>query len=342
MPEPRLTSRRPENDYDAGRHVFAAVLADAFHYRQRAAIPYGEAFAGAARDVKFATRRAIQHGVSRQHVAAPRCFRPRGNRNRPAAQSLAYVIIRFADEAGTAGPKSGMRRSSGPRCRGIRSRSFRRRAPRNSLRRRNLAAQMSADGAVRIRDREFRRRATGSPAACRNAANQFAVNSDGVLRSLRPIPRCAPALPSANGRESGPLRHSRGRNFSTAPTISLSERMPSAARRSRTSLGNAAEIRHHHFRTADEASAHRFILRGNSRRAGIQDGIAAPSRSQSRAAHAVPKPNSSAPSSAATITSRPNLNPPSTRRRTRLRKPVRHERVVRIAQVPFPRADRCS
>ncbi len=53
---------------------------------------------------------------------------------------------------------------------------------------------------------------------------------------------------------------------------------------------------------------------------------------------AVAKPNSSAPSSAPTMTSRPVRRPPSTCTAMRARRPIQHQRLMRLGEADLPRA----
>src|SRR5580704_7588082 len=50
----KIDARRPENQDDAGSHVFASVAAYALNYRQSAAVANGKPLAGAASYIKFA------------------------------------------------------------------------------------------------------------------------------------------------------------------------------------------------------------------------------------------------------------------------------------------------
>ena len=94
----QIHSGGAEDCHHARRHVFAAVLADAFDHGQRAAIADGEAFSGAAGDVEFSGRRAVEHGVADEDVAAQGSFVSGGDCDRAAAQALADVIIGFAEQ----------------------------------------------------------------------------------------------------------------------------------------------------------------------------------------------------------------------------------------------------
>src|SRR5206468_12554640 len=74
---------RAENKGQAAGHVFTAVLAHAFDYGESAAVANGKTLSGAARDVELAGCRAIEHGVSGKHIAAPRSSSSRRNSDRP-------------------------------------------------------------------------------------------------------------------------------------------------------------------------------------------------------------------------------------------------------------------
>ena len=53
---------------DAAGHVFAAVVADAFDDRLRAAVANAEPFAGDAAEIDLAARRAVEHDVAGDDV----------------------------------------------------------------------------------------------------------------------------------------------------------------------------------------------------------------------------------------------------------------------------------
>src|SRR4029077_3226714 len=66
---------RAEDEHDAARHVFAAVLTDAFHNRKSAGVADGEAFAAATRDEELARSSAVENRVAGKNVAATRSVR---------------------------------------------------------------------------------------------------------------------------------------------------------------------------------------------------------------------------------------------------------------------------
>src|SRR5260370_39014860 len=63
------TERPKDNDHTAG-HILAAVLANAFNYGERTAVPHGEAFPGPASDEELPRRGAAEHGVAGKNVGS--------------------------------------------------------------------------------------------------------------------------------------------------------------------------------------------------------------------------------------------------------------------------------
>ena len=57
-----------EIDDPAASHVFAAVIADAFHHRLNAAVAHAETFAGEAADIRLAARCAVESDVADDDV----------------------------------------------------------------------------------------------------------------------------------------------------------------------------------------------------------------------------------------------------------------------------------
>src|SRR6185503_4818754 len=80
-------------------HVFAGVVADAFHDRQRAGIPDREAFAGDAPEIGFAADRAVEDHVTGDDVLSRLATElGRGlHGDAPAAESLAAIVVGVAD-----------------------------------------------------------------------------------------------------------------------------------------------------------------------------------------------------------------------------------------------------
>ena len=90
----------PEHDHAPAGHVLAAVIADAFDHRLRAAVADREPLAGNAAHERLAARRAVQRDVADDHVLFSR---ERGVGRRPddqpsARQALADEIVGLAFE----------------------------------------------------------------------------------------------------------------------------------------------------------------------------------------------------------------------------------------------------
>src|ERR1700674_571944 len=94
----KIQAERPEDDGHASGHVFAAVLADTFHYGERTAVSDSETFAASGGDKELAGRGTVEHGVAGKHVTAPRGGEPRGDGDSPARQSFSDVVVGFAFE----------------------------------------------------------------------------------------------------------------------------------------------------------------------------------------------------------------------------------------------------
>ena len=75
------------------------MVAHAFRHGPRAGVPHGEAFPRHARHKGVASRRAVKGNVADQRVLfPPDAVRRRANRQRPAAQSFAQVVVRNAEQ----------------------------------------------------------------------------------------------------------------------------------------------------------------------------------------------------------------------------------------------------
>ena len=59
-----IAPRAADDDDDAARHIFAAVIADAFDDGERAGVAHGETLARDAAEVAFARDRAIERGIA--------------------------------------------------------------------------------------------------------------------------------------------------------------------------------------------------------------------------------------------------------------------------------------
>ena len=68
MPAAKLRPGRPEHDDAAAGHVLAAVIADAFDDRRRAAVAHGEALARDAAEERLAAGRAVERDVADDDV----------------------------------------------------------------------------------------------------------------------------------------------------------------------------------------------------------------------------------------------------------------------------------
>ena len=63
-----VTSAWAEHNDQAVGHVFAAVIAHAFHHGRRAGVAHREPLAGDAIEERFATGGAVEHHVADEHV----------------------------------------------------------------------------------------------------------------------------------------------------------------------------------------------------------------------------------------------------------------------------------
>ncbi len=98
MPAAKFLPVSLDHDHQAFGHVFAAVIADAFHHRRGAGIAHREAFARAAVEERFAGGRSVEHHVADQDIL----LRQEGGIARridddlAAGQALAHVIVGVA------------------------------------------------------------------------------------------------------------------------------------------------------------------------------------------------------------------------------------------------------
>ena len=306
------------------------MVADAFDHRTCTGVAHGEALARATRDVQLAARRAVEDGVADEHgVPGVTCRRPHDD---PAARhALPDVVVRLAVErepnavgqersealpraAGEADPDApGRRAAAEPR--------------------RDLAAEPRTDGAVGVADRVaqveqprlLERRAPRRRRAARRARRP--------ARGAAARPRSRRRVTSSSSTASG--APARGRSRSERPTASSSPRSPRLARCRRTS----SATKRRYASTCSGVAAN--FARSSGRCVAIPTGHVSrwherTIRQPCAISTAVPKDTSSAPSSAATTTSRPVFRPPSTRRRTRPRSPSRDERPLRLGEPELP------
>ncbi len=94
----KIQSQRTKHQHHPAGHIFATMLPHAFHHRHRATIANRKPFPCSATNVKLPGSRAIQHGVSGQHIATTRSRRTRRNRNRSARKPFADVVVRFPSQ----------------------------------------------------------------------------------------------------------------------------------------------------------------------------------------------------------------------------------------------------
>jgi hypothetical protein len=94
----QIHSGGAEHHDHSGGHIFAPVLAYAFHHSERAAVAYRKSFARASRDVEFAGGRTIEDRVTDQDVATLGSFVSRGDRDSAAAETLADIVVGFTQQ----------------------------------------------------------------------------------------------------------------------------------------------------------------------------------------------------------------------------------------------------
>ncbi len=324
-PGREVATDRAENDDRAVRHVLAAVVADALDHRHGAGVPDGEALAGAAGAVELAAGRAVEGrvpdeaGLGRRRRAAvqrrcgrrscscrrSRSPRPRGRARRPRRETP---------------------RSSARRCRVKRART-RPGGVAGAVARPDQAAEPGADRAVRVHDLvgvldDGGALERGRRVGCEPVVELAARRGRHRLARVR-----AHAVEAGEERREVEPRVARRRpcRADAAGRCGRSPRRTCAVRAQRGAAAPPPPRRAGTTRPA-RACASNFA-RSSGRCVAIPTGqvstwhertIRQPSASSS----AVPKLTSSAPSSAATSTSRPVLKPPSARSRTRPRSPV--------------------
>src|SRR4029079_2494784 len=84
----------------AAGHVFATVVADAFHHRHGAGVAHGKPLTGDAGEIRLTGDRAIEHGVADDDALVRPVGRVFGRAHDDAApgQPLADIVVRVADE----------------------------------------------------------------------------------------------------------------------------------------------------------------------------------------------------------------------------------------------------
>ena len=90
-----------DDDDDAAGHIFAAVIAGAFDDRDRAGVAHGEALAGDAAEIAFASDRAVKRGVAdddRFFGRDPRRRPRRMDDDASAREALADIVVGLALE----------------------------------------------------------------------------------------------------------------------------------------------------------------------------------------------------------------------------------------------------
>src|SRR5206468_10795563 len=92
--------RRAENGNHSRRHVFAAVVSDAFDYRQSPAVSNRKSFAHAAREEQPSAGSPIENGIPRDDVLMTEIVQGvrRRNDNFAAGHPFADVIVGFSLE----------------------------------------------------------------------------------------------------------------------------------------------------------------------------------------------------------------------------------------------------
>src|SRR6185295_10089725 len=96
-----VAARAAEHHHDAPGHVFAAMIARAFHHRDGAGVAHREALAGDAAEIALALDRAVQHRVADDdrllgHDAGG--LARRIDDDAPAREALADIVIGLAFE----------------------------------------------------------------------------------------------------------------------------------------------------------------------------------------------------------------------------------------------------
>src|SRR3954454_25077008 len=89
-----------EHADDAAGHIFAAMVAGALDYCDRAGVAYCKAFAGHALEIGLARDGPVKHGVADDDVARWVAVRALGlaNEHAPARQTLADIVIAVAGQ----------------------------------------------------------------------------------------------------------------------------------------------------------------------------------------------------------------------------------------------------
>src|SRR3984893_3857778 len=89
---------RPQDDGDAGGHVFASMLANPFHHRQGATVADGKSLPHSPRNVQLSAGRAVEQGVAGEYIATQGRIIPGADRDHSTGQALAHILIGLAQK----------------------------------------------------------------------------------------------------------------------------------------------------------------------------------------------------------------------------------------------------
>src|SRR5579885_737198 len=219
-----IQAERSKDQSDAARHIFAAMLANAFDDGKGAAVADGEAFTGAAGDIELAGSGAIEDGVANKNVAAARSGRAPGNADGAAGEAFADVVIGLAaEDQGDAGSEKRSKALAGTAVKLLG----------------DLAARFAAAAAAAHEDSAESGADAGSEfwigrTSGRAAPSGCSASSAGSSRRAG-LCRGATRHESETGTSRNGSRPERAPRRSYQPVRSLRERAPSCARRWRIS-----------------------------------------------------------------------------------------------------------
>ena len=303
MPGGEVAAGRAEHDDVAAGHVLAAVVADALDHGVRARVPHGEPLAGEPAEERLAPRRAVEDGVADDHVLLGGEGRALGrpDRDRPAGEALAGVVVRVAAERQLDAGRE-------PRAERLPGRAAQREPdrplgqPLGAAGDRDRVREEPADGAVHVPDRAARPRPASrprsppprarsapsraptraaSPAPASGGAASRAARRAACSRFERSIPRAFQwsTASSASSRSTRPIRSSKR----AIPSSAMIARASSATKKKKltTCSGVPGEARAQH-RDPGSRSPTGHVFRWQARIITQPVATAARSRSPSR------------------------------------------------------------
>src|SRR5690606_27922365 len=96
----KVAAHFAQNNHGTARHVFATMIAYAFHNRAGTGVTHGKAFTGHAVEVSRTGQGAVKHGIAHDDVVRAVATKVvgRAHDNAAAGQAFTYVVIGFTHQ----------------------------------------------------------------------------------------------------------------------------------------------------------------------------------------------------------------------------------------------------